>query len=168
MTQLPEDHDDAAMVADDSSTGPMGRRPADTFAVRLLLARHLNGMTINDAATASGLNDATWSTWEAGRRPRDLLDVCRRVADGLDIDFNWLLLGGPLAGPRGIPVNPTRRSTNGSGPLPPAYRQPAERTTPAGPAGRPPGRPTRAGQRPGVPPNPEQRRPVRISRRDAA
>lgn len=78
-----------------------GRIPADTFAVRLLLARHLAGMGIKEAAEAAGLHYATWSTWEAGRRPRDLVDVCQRVAAALDIDFNWLLLGGPLLGPRG-------------------------------------------------------------------
>jgi transcriptional regulator with XRE-family HTH domain len=78
-----------------------GRIPADTFAVRLLLSRHLAGMGLKEAAEACGLHYATWSTWEAGRRPRDLIDVCERVAQGLDVDFDWLLLGGPLAGPRG-------------------------------------------------------------------
>jgi transcriptional regulator with XRE-family HTH domain len=155
MTQLPEDHDDTAKVVDESSTRPMGRRPADTFAVRLLLARHLNGMTISEAADASGLNDATWSTWEAGRRPRDLVDVCQRIAEGLDIDFNWLLLGGPLAGPRGVPTKRAGRDTW-------KYRARQERTSP----GRPNSRPA-ADRRPGVPPKPEQRRPVRISRPQA-
>lgn len=107
MTQLPEDRDDTAKVVHQSSTGPMGRRPADTFAVRLVLARHLNAMTISEAARQSGLNDATWSTWEAGRRPRDILDVCARIAAALDIDEHWLLFGGPLAGPRGVPTKRT-------------------------------------------------------------
>lgn len=95
----PAESSGAANAADDASR--QGRIPADTFAVRLLLSRHLAGLSIKDAAHASGLNDATWATWESGRRPRDLVDVCQRVARGLDIDFNWLLLGGPLAGPRG-------------------------------------------------------------------
>lgn len=156
MTQLPEERDDTAKVVDESSPQTPGRRPADTFAVRLLLARHLNGMTISDAAEASGLNDATWSTWEAGRRPRDQVEVCQRIADALDVDFNWLLLGGPLAGPRGMP---TKR--------PPGLnmRYPSQAARPR--VTRPNGR-AAEGQRPGAPPHPEQRRPVRISRPPAA
>lgn len=149
MTQLPEERDDTAKVVDTST--PTGRRPADTFAVRLLLTRHLNGMTISEAAQVSGLNDATWSTWEAGRRPRDLIDVCRRVADAMDVDFNWLLLGGPLAGPRGLPTE--RRK-----PLPPTYRQVPRRPKDSRPNSRP-----ATDRRPTQPPRPEQRRPVRIS-----
>lgn len=147
MTQLPEERDDTAKVADE----PTGRRPADTFAVRLLLTRHLNGMTINEAATASGLNDATWSTWEAGRRPRDILDVCRRIADGLDVDFNWLLLGGALAGPRGLP---TKRAVEDNRRYPAVHVRPRDT--------RPSGRAT-PGPRPGQTPRPEQRRPVRVT-----
>jgi transcriptional regulator with XRE-family HTH domain len=85
-------------------TTPQGRIPADTFSVRLLLSRHLSGLTIKEAADRSGINDATWATWEGGRRPRDLVDVCGRVAEALDIDFNWLLLGGPLLSARGRPT----------------------------------------------------------------
>lgn len=155
MTQLPEERDDTAKVVDESSAAPEGRRPADTFAVRLVLARHLNGMTISDAAQASGLNDATWSTWEAGRRPRDLLDVCRRIAEGLDIDFNWLLLGGPLAGPRGVP---TKRAPGTRTPYPAA----AGRLRGTHPNGR------AATDRGPQPQRPEPRRPVRISRPSAA
>jgi transcriptional regulator with XRE-family HTH domain len=83
---------------------PQGRIPADTFAVRVLLSRHLAGLTVRDAAEQCGLNDATWSTWESGRLPRDYPGVCRAIADGLDVDFMWLMLGGPLEAPRGKPV----------------------------------------------------------------
>lgn len=152
MTQ-PEERDDTAKVVEPSATG---RRPADTFAVRLILVRHLNGLTIGEAARVSGLNDATWSTWEAGRRPRDILDVCHRIATALDIDEHWLIFGGPLAGPRGMPTE--RRK-----PLPRGYQQVARRPK----SDRPKTRPD-TDRRPTQPPRPEQRRPVRISRPAAA
>ena|SRR5687767_2223655 len=139
-----------------------GRVPADTFANRLLLARAMAGhVSIREAALMTGLNRGSWEGWERGRRPRDILDAAQRIAAALDVDEHWLLFGGPLAGPRGMPTNSQR-------PLPPAYRQLTEKPTPAGPAARPPGRPSRPGPRPGVPPRTEQRRPVRISRPNAA
>lgn len=80
---------------------PQGRIPADTFSARLLLSRHLAGMTIKEAAERCGINDATWATWERGRRPQDKVEVCEAVAEALDINFTWLLIGGHLLGPRG-------------------------------------------------------------------
>lgn len=145
------------------------RRPADTFANRLLLTRALAGhLSIREAAQVTGLNREAWRDWERGRKPRDILDACRRIADALDVDHDWLLFGGPLAGPRGVPVDPSRISPDQAGPLPRGYGELAERPRSPRPAtDRPNTRPP-AGQRPGAPPRPEQRRPVRISRRDAA
>ena len=143
---------------------PTGRRPADTYANRLLLSRALAGhISIREAADMTGLNREAWRDWERGRRPRDILDACRRIADALEIDHDWLLFGGPLAGPRGVPVEPRRRSSEGPGEV--TLRYPVKAVRPNGT--RPKGRPS-DGQRPGAPPRPEQRRPVRISRRDAA
>lgn len=45
------------------------------------------------AAQAAGVSPATWSTWERGAHPRDLLDVVRRVSEGLDVDRDWLVWG---------------------------------------------------------------------------
>lgn len=88
---------------------PTGRIPADTFAVRLVLARYLAGrLSIEKAAAQCGLNPGNWAHWEDGRRPRDRVEVAQAVAAGLDVDFNWLLLGGPLAGARGVPTRPPR------------------------------------------------------------
>lgn len=138
----------------ETPTTPKGRRPADTFANRLLLARALAGhISIREAAEVSGLNREAWRDWERGRRPRDILDACRRIADALDIEHDWLLFGGPLAGPRGVP---TKRATDTRTPYPRRAKRPRET--------RPNGRPD-SGQRPAAPPYPDQRRPVRISRR---
>jgi transcriptional regulator with XRE-family HTH domain len=111
-----------------------GRIPADTFSTRLMLARALAGhLSIREVADLTGLNREAWRDWERGRRPRDIIEVCRRVAEKLDIDFNWLLLGGPLDGPRGVP---TRKTKGGSGDTVP-YPQRADRPAPTHPNGRP-------------------------------
>jgi hypothetical protein len=151
-------------TANSAPEGRRGRIPADTFANRLLLARAMAGhVSIREAALMTGLNRGSWEGWERGRRPRDILDAAQRIAEALDVDEQWLLFGGPLAGPRGMPVNPSRRSTDGPGPLPRAYREPT--TRPRG--SRPNTRPVSV-QRPGIPPSTEQRRPVRMSRPHAA
>lgn len=72
----------------------------DTFAARLVLARmHAGNMTIQDAAERCGLINQSWSNWEKGMKPRDLLEVVQAISEGLGIDQNWLLFGGPLAKP---------------------------------------------------------------------
>jgi transcriptional regulator with XRE-family HTH domain len=72
--------------------------PADTFAVRLMLVRHHAGdITIRSAADRCGLNYGSWSNWERGGKPRDLLDTVERISEALSIDRDWLLFGGPLA-----------------------------------------------------------------------
>jgi transcriptional regulator with XRE-family HTH domain len=88
---------------------PQGRIPADTFSNRLLLARALAGhLSIREACERTGLNRGNWQGWERGLRPRDQVEVSHVIAEALDVDFNWLLLGGPLEGPRGrvIPKRP--------------------------------------------------------------
>lgn len=82
-----------------------GDIPADTFSNRLILARvHAGWLTVKEAAERCGLNYGSWSNWERGARPRDLLDVVQKIADGLQIDHEWLLFGGPLLGARGRPA----------------------------------------------------------------
>lgn len=129
----------------------VGRRPSDTFAVRLLLVRHLQGLSIKQAAEETGLNDATWATWEGGRKPRDVLDICRRIAEQWDIDLDWLVFGGPLAGSRGMP---TKRSDTDTG----RYGDRPVRPTDNRPSGRP------KTDRPASPnETPSERRAVRIN-----
>lgn len=140
-----------------SQDAARGSIPSDTFAARLVLVRHFAGrLSIEQAARRCNLNAGNWAHWEDGRRPRDQVEVARAIAESLDVDFNWVLLGGPLSGPRGMP---TKRQK----PLPREYREQATRPKP----GRPNNRPT-TGQRPPQPPRPEHRRPVRIDRPAAA
>lgn len=90
-----------------------GRIPADTLANRLVLARRLAGMTINEAAEAAGLVGSSWANWENGRRPHGETDVVGAIAEALDVDFHWLLFGGPLEGPKGRPVRRTQAERQG-------------------------------------------------------
>lgn len=71
--------------------------PVDTFAARVMLARAYVGLNIEDAAQKCGLNRQSWSNWEKGMRPRDFLDVVQAISEGLGIDRDWLMWGGPLA-----------------------------------------------------------------------
>lgn len=134
----------------------VGRVPADTFSNRLLLARAMAGhISIREAALMTGLNRGSWEGWERGRRPRDILDAAQRIASVLDVDEHWLLFGGPLAGPRGVP---TKRPPGINGRYQPTAGRPRD--------GRPNGRP--GADRSPQPQRPEQRRPHRISRPQAA
>jgi transcriptional regulator with XRE-family HTH domain len=74
--------------------------PADTFGHRLMLVRaHCGHIPVREAADRCGLNYGSWSNWERGKMPRDLLEVVEAIAQGLGIDEEWLLRGGPLARP---------------------------------------------------------------------
>lgn len=88
--------------------------PADTFSNRLILARvHAGWLTVKDAAERCGLNYGSWSNWERGARPRDLLDVVGKISEGLRIDEEWLLFGGPLLSARGRPAKRPGEDTAG-------------------------------------------------------
>jgi transcriptional regulator with XRE-family HTH domain len=73
--------------------------PVDSFAARVMLARAHVGLNIEDAAQKCGLNRQSWSNWERGMKPRDMVEVVEAISDGLGIDRDWLLFGGPLAKP---------------------------------------------------------------------
>jgi DNA-binding XRE family transcriptional regulator len=88
-----------------------GRIPSDTLSNRLVLARRLAGMTIDQAAEAAGLVSSSWANWENGRRPQQETDVLGAIADALDIDFNWLAFGGPLIPAMGRPVRRMAKRT---------------------------------------------------------
>jgi transcriptional regulator with XRE-family HTH domain len=107
-----------------------GDIPADTFAARLLLARHHAGrLSQREAAEKCGLNYASWSNWEDGRRPRDLLEVVDQISAGLRINREWLLFGGPLLPARGRPI---RKASDITG----AYPRPSVRPIDSRPTGR--------------------------------
>lgn len=85
-----------------------GSIPMDTFPGRLKLARlHAGNLTIMEAAAKCGLLNQNWSNWENGKLPRDLRDVVLAISEGLGVDRDWLMYGGPLATP------PSPRSRRG-------------------------------------------------------
>jgi transcriptional regulator with XRE-family HTH domain len=72
--------------------------PRDTFRARLMLTRlHAGDLTIREAAAKCGLNYGSWANWEKGIKPRDKLETAEAISDGLGVDRDWLLFGGPLA-----------------------------------------------------------------------
>jgi transcriptional regulator with XRE-family HTH domain len=75
--------------------------PPDSFGDRLMRARKARKLTVERAAAAAGVSAATWSTWERGAHPRDLIDVVSRVSDGLDVSRDWLLWGGSMSNTSG-------------------------------------------------------------------
>lgn len=100
-TAVPDEGNDPDLVLADSD----GDIPGDTLANRLMLARaHAGYLTVKEAAERCGVNYGSWSNWERGALPRDLLDVVQKVATGLRINRNWLLFGGPLLPSRGKPT----------------------------------------------------------------
>jgi transcriptional regulator with XRE-family HTH domain len=83
----------------DPAPNRKGAIPADSFANRLMLSRaHAGNIAIREAALKCGLNYGSWSNWERGGMPRDLLETVRKISDGLGIDDEWLLFGGALVG----------------------------------------------------------------------
>ena len=172
MTTSPPPETDRAGA--NTAEPPRSAVPLDTFANRLMLVRaHAGNITIKKAAELCGLNYGSWSNWERGSKPQDIIDVVERISDGLGIDAQWLMFGGPLAEPearsrrarwstiRPVHARPDRLATHEYGPM-------AERVTEKvtlsghGPGSRKPrdsrpkGRPDRAV------PAPTLRRPVRI------
>lgn len=127
-----------------------GRIPADTFSNRLLLARKLAGMTIEQAADAADVTKSSWANWESGRRPQGMQDICQAIAEALDVDLIWLMFGGPLS-PSVRPGRLTRRPGEATARYTPVPVRPRP--------GRPPGR---SGPIDNAPAN--RRRSVRISR----
>lgn len=97
-------------MADSQAAGDI---PADTFAARLVLSRHHAGrLSQREAAERCGLNYASWSNWEDGMKPRDKVEVAQAIADGLGMNFDWLLFGGDLLPARGRPVKRTSGPTH--------------------------------------------------------
>ena len=134
----PTPEDGIGREPDPSTTADgAGDIPGDTLANRLMLARtHAGYLTVKEAAERCGVNYGSWSNWERGAQPRDLLDTVQKISDGLRINHQWLLFGGPLMAGRG---RPTKRTGAVTGPYPmtpvgspPSSVRPAD-TRPKGP-----------------------------------
>lgn len=67
--------------------------PQETFGTRLMLLRRELGLTVEEAAEKAGLSHATWSTWERGAKPRDLVSVVTKVVKAFGVDRDWLAWG---------------------------------------------------------------------------
>lgn len=93
-------------------------------------------MTIDQAADAAGVTSSSWANWEAGRRPQRETDVIGAIADALDIDYHWLLFGGPLLGARGRPTKRAMGDTRDYHHSPFAQVAPPSRRSAIGPKGR--------------------------------
>lgn len=93
--------------------------PQDTYANRLMLARaHAGHLSIRDAAKKCGLNHASWANWERGTASRTVIDDAEAIAEGLNVDRDWLLHGGPLTSPdkpRRLRVTYWRSASTGPG-----------------------------------------------------
>lgn len=111
----------AEEAASESREGRViGRIPEDTYARRLMLARdHAGHLSIREAAERCGLNYHTWADWERGSASRTLIDDAETIAEGLDVDRDWLLHGGPLTRPeKPRRVRVTYRTHSGPGRTP--------------------------------------------------
>lgn len=96
----------------ENQTGPDNWVPTtDTFGMRLAMIRHMKGWNQKEAALACGLPAASWRGWELhDRLPRDVVQVCQRIADITGVDWQWLLAGkasadaSPLGGSNSRPL----------------------------------------------------------------
>lgn len=70
--------------------------PTDTFGTRLFIIRKQRELTVEAVAKICGVAQPTWTTWEKGAHPRDLVGTVRKIAEALDVDRDWLMWGGPL------------------------------------------------------------------------
>lgn len=79
---------------------PSGRTPADTFPFRLVTMRAELGMEergkilpVDVIAERCDIAPATWSTWERGTTPQNLLEVVAKIAKGTGYDRDWIAWG---------------------------------------------------------------------------
>lgn len=67
--------------------------PSDSFGSRLLRVRKEKGLTVEAIARNCGVAHPTWTTWENGAKPRDILAAAQKISDATGVDLNWLLWG---------------------------------------------------------------------------
>lgn len=73
--------------------------PADTFEMRLVIARTHAGLKATEAALLVGVSGQTWRNWEDGASgPAQKPAMLRYIAEQLGVDEDWLRDGGPLSG----------------------------------------------------------------------
>lgn len=67
--------------------------PKDSFGLRLVMVRRQLGLTVEQAAKATGMAHPTWSTWERGALPRDMVKAVSQIAAALGVNQEWLMWG---------------------------------------------------------------------------
>ena len=73
--------------------------PSDTLSVRLAIVRSVTGWTADQAGRAVGVSGQAWRNWETGAsRCTDLIGVARKIEAATGISWQWVAMGGPLAG----------------------------------------------------------------------
>lgn len=83
-----------------------------TFGARLALVRQRMRWNIKESAMACGISAGSWREWElAGRLPRNLDEVCTRIAISTGCNDFWLMTGritptAPNGGGQGAAVPP--------------------------------------------------------------
>jgi transcriptional regulator with XRE-family HTH domain len=59
---------------------------------RIKQARESRGLSCSDAAAKAGCTEREWQRYENGGSPVEFVEMCR-VADALNVEFDWFLLG---------------------------------------------------------------------------
>ena len=85
--------DEAAQTAETWVPNPK----TDTFGDRIRLLRYDLGLTVEEVSTLCSLPAHSWWNWENGRKPRDLVDVVNKIADGTNVNRTWLMFGSTSA-----------------------------------------------------------------------
>ena len=65
----------------------------ESFGARLALTRQALRLNTKQAAEKCDIWPETWRRWERGHSPREMDVIAHRVADGLGVDYVWLLSG---------------------------------------------------------------------------
>lgn len=121
-----------------------------------MLARAFAGhLSIRDAADKCGIGRGAWTNWEKGARPVEMVEIATAISEGLGVDRDWLIFGGPLAKPEAA----RRRDRHGRRQITNWYPQMTESTSP-GPARPAVHRPSSGPGKSG--PNPATRRPALV------
>lgn len=76
--------------------------PQDDFRARLALVRNRMGWNVKDAGELTGVGDVNWRNWERGKHPRNLEDVCRKIAAACGCSYQWLMLGDAFGSPEQV------------------------------------------------------------------
>lgn len=97
---------DYATMVSMSTTGlaPNWVPDASTFGARLALVRWRMGWNIREAERECNISQNLWGGWEAGKEPRNFIEIVNRIVLRTQVDRVWLMTGegSPAPGPRPV------------------------------------------------------------------